>query len=114
MVLPLFLLFQYFSYQLESKHQIIIINVSNYKKFGLPFVRDSWEHELDKIIENDETKIFWDFCLQTDCKHLEHNNSDITAEEGKKWNRVWNIYTPIPGESRIEKKEEVKTTKYQE
>ena len=69
-----------------------------------------WEHNVEKVLQNEEVKILWDFKIQTD-KHLAHNIPDITVVEKK---QVWLIDVAIPGDSRINQKEVAKITKYQD
>jgi hypothetical protein len=61
-------------------------------------------------VQNESVKILWDFKIQTD-KRLPHNMPDITVVEK---DRVWIIDVAIPGDSRIEMKEQEKITKYQD
>ena len=59
-------------------------------------------------MENDNAKILWDFKIQID-KHLTHNTPDITVVGNK---QVWLIDVAIPGDSRLEQKENEKVTSY--
>ena len=80
------------------------------KKYHLP-AADKWlEHKIEKVLQNNEAKILWDFKIQTD-KHLAHNIPDITVVEKK---QVWLVDVAIPGDSRIQQKEVEKITKYQD
>jgi hypothetical protein len=80
------------------------------QKYNLPAADKWWEHKVEKVVQNDDAKILWDFSIQTD-KHLAHNIPDITVVERK---QVWIIDVSIPGDSRIEQKEMEKITKYQD
>ena len=80
------------------------------KKYHLPASDKWWEHNVEKVLQNEEVKILWDFKIQTD-KHLAHNIPDITVVEKK---QVWLIDVAIPGDSRIDQKEVEKITKYQD
>ena len=80
------------------------------EKYHLPASEKWWEHNVEKVLQNEEVKILWDFKIQTD-KHLAHNIPDITVVEKK---QVWLIDVAIPGDSRINQKEVKKITKYQD
>ena len=80
------------------------------KKYGFAASNNWWEHQVEKVLENDNAKVLWDFKIQTD-KHLPHNIPDITVVEPK---QVWLIDVAIPGDSRIEQKEQEKLSRYQD
>jgi hypothetical protein len=80
------------------------------KKYNIPAADKWWEHKVEKVLQQDDVKILWDFKIQTD-KHLAHNIPDITVVEKK---QVWLIDVAIPGDSRIQQKEVEKITKYQD
>ena len=46
-----------------------------------------WEHNVEKVLQSEEAKIFWNFKIQTD-KNLAHNIPDITVVEKR---QVWLI-----------------------
>ena len=52
------------------------------KKYHLPESEKWWEHNVEKVLQNEEVKILWNFKLRTD-QHLAHNISDITVVEKK-------------------------------
>lgn len=80
------------------------------KKYNLPAAEQWWKHVPEKVVEDHENKILWDFKIQTDRK-LAHNIPDITVVEKK---QVWLIDVAIPGDARIEDKTLEKITKYQD
>ena len=80
------------------------------KQYHLPESDKWWEHNVEKVLSNEEVKIIRDFKIQTD-KHLAHNIPDITVVEKK---QVWLIDVAIPGNNRINQKEVEKITKYQD
>ena len=42
-------------------------------------VNERWyRHKTERVLENDEIKVLWDFSIQTD-KHLDHNKPDIVV-----------------------------------
>ena len=65
------------------------------KKYHLPAFDKWWEHNVEKVLQNEVAKILWDFRIQTD-KYLAHNIPDITVVEKK---QVWLIDVAIPGDS---------------
>ena len=78
------------------------------KKYHLPASEKWWKQNVEKVLQNKEVKILWDFKIQTD-KHLAHTIPDKTVVEKK---QVWLIDVKIPGDSRIDQKEVEKITKY--
>ena len=80
------------------------------KKYGLPVTDKWWEHKAEKVVQTAEVKILWDFKIQTD-KHLAHNIPDITVVEKA---QTYLIDVAIPGDGRIDQKEQEKIQKYQD
>ncbi len=72
------------------------------KKHDIAANNNWWEHEVEKVVESKNIKILWDFKIQTD-KHLPYNTPDITVVEQK---QIWIIDVAIPGDSRVELKEQ--------
>ena len=75
------------------------------KNYHLPVSEKWWEHNVEKVLQNEEVKILWDFKIQTD-KHLVYNISDIAVIEKKQMRLI----DAIPGDSRIDQKEVEKIT----
>ena len=74
---------------------------------------DKWyEHEPESVLENEEYKILWDFSIQTD-HVIEARRPDLVVVD-KKYRSCEIIDFAVPGDSRIEGKEEDKTEKYQD
>ena len=80
------------------------------KKYHLHASKKWWQHNIEKVLQNEEVKILWDFKIQTD-KHLAHNIPDITVVKKK---QVWLIDVAIPGDGRINQREVEKISKYQD
>ena len=80
------------------------------RKYNLPTADKWWEHKVNKVLQKEDVKILWDFSIQTD-KHLAHNIPDITVVEKK---QAWIIDVAIPGDGRIEEKELLKISSYQD
>ncbi|XP_062819964.1 uncharacterized protein LOC134294068 [Anolis carolinensis] len=79
-------------------------------KYHLPATKNWWDHKPAKVLKTEHAKILWDLRMQTD-KVLEHNTPDITVVEKKK---VWIIDVAIPGDSRIDEKQQEKLSRYQD
>ena len=71
------------------------------RRYQIPVTQNWWEHKAEKIVENEQVKILWDFRIQSD-KHLAYNTPDLTIVEKK---QVWIVDVAIPGDTRIEEKE---------
>ncbi|XP_067126490.1 uncharacterized protein [Centruroides vittatus] len=76
--------------------------------YHIPVGKNWWDHKPEKVVENECAKILWDFRIQTD-KVLEHNTPDLTIVEKEK---VWIIDVAIPGDSRIDEKQQEKLNRY--
>ena len=75
--------------------------------------RDKWyEHEPGNASENKDYKILWDFSIQTD-HVIEARIPDLVLVD-KRERSCEMIDFAVPGDSRIEEKEEDKTEKYQD
>ena len=74
---------------------------------------DKWyEHEAERVLENEDYKILWDFSIQTD-HVIEARRPDLVVVD-KKEIRCKIIDFAVPGDSRIEEKEKDKIEKYQD
>ena len=71
-----------------------------------------YEHEIEKVLENDDVKILWDFKIQTD-KVLEHSRPDITIHKKAKKECIL-VDVACPFDTRVKEKEEEKIAKYQD
>src|SRR4029079_10858075 len=74
----------------------------------LPAGEKWWQHKPEKIVQDGERKILWDFRIQTD-RHLEYNTSDRVVVDKKQVN-IMDV--AIPEDSRIDQKVIEKITKY--
>ena len=74
---------------------------------------DKWhEHEPESVLENEDYKMLWDFCIQTD-HVIEVRRPDLVLVDKKE--RICKIIDfAVPGDSRIEEKEKDKIEKYQD
>ena len=75
--------------------------------------RDKWyEHEPEKVLENEDHKILWDFSIQTD-HVIEPRRLDLVVVDKKE--KICKIIDfAVPRDSRIEEKEKDKIEKYQD
>ena len=53
------------------------------KAHGLPHTKSCYEHRADKVVENEDVKVLWDFNIQVD-KFIEARRSDIMLVRKKK------------------------------
>ena len=74
---------------------------------------DKWyEHEPESVLENEDYKILWDFSIQTD-HDIEGRTPDLVVVAKKERNSKI-IDFEVPGDSRIEERENNKIKKYQD
>ena len=66
----------------------------------------------EKVIENQNAKILWDFSIQTD-HVIQARRPDIVVKD-KGISHIWVIDIAVPGDGRVEEKEKEKGEKYQE
>ena len=64
------------------------------------------------VLEDENSKILWDFNIQTD-HVIEHKRPDIVVMD-KKSKKAWIIDIAIPGDTRVNSKEEEKIERYGE
>ena len=71
-----------------------------------------YEHNAEKVTENEKAKILWDFKIQTD--HLiQARRPDIVVKDKELDHNIWIIDIAVPGDARVEDKEK-KVYKYQD
>ena len=74
---------------------------------------DKWyEYESERVLENEDYKILWDFSIQTD-HVIEARRADLVVVD-KKERSCKIIDFAVPGDSGIEEKEKDKIEKYQD
>ena len=86
------------------------VHLSLCKKYNLPASKNPWEHHVQKVLENVNVRILWDFQIQM-YRHLEHKTPDMVVIEQR---NVWIIDIAIPEDARVENKELEKLTKYRD
>ena len=73
---------------------------------------DKWyEHEPERVLENEDYKILWDFSIQID-PVTEARRTDLVVVDKERSCKI--IDFAGPGDSRIEEKEKDKIEKYQD
>ena len=82
------------------------------KKYGFDAAEKWYDHQPNPVIENEKTKILWDFAIQTD-HQIEHNKPDIVLIK-KDEKECLVIDVACPFDSRIKLKEGEKIERYQD
>ena len=82
------------------------------RKYQIP-CEDIWyEHRADKVAENDDVKLLWDFHIQTD-HVIPSRRPDILIVKKKEASAII-IDISVPGDTRIKDAEDTKILKYQD
>ena len=82
------------------------------KKYGVKVQSKWYDHVPEKVEETDHVKILWDFNIQTD-HVIEHRRPDVVVlDKHEKMCHLIDI--AVPGDSRVEAKENEKVQKYQD
>ena len=81
------------------------------KALGLPHTKSWYEHRTDKVVENEDVKVLWDFDIQVD-KFIEARRPDIILVRKKKKECII-IDIAVPGDIRTQMKEDEKIEKYE-
>ena len=82
------------------------------KKYQFDHHKNWYEHTADKVLENDEVKLLWDFHIQTD-HVIEHCRPDILLVKKKEQSAII-VDIAVPGDQRIKSKEQDKILAYQD
>lgn len=82
------------------------------KAYGFPHSENWYNHVTEAVVENEKTKILWDFNIYVD-KYIEARRPDIVLVD--KANQECTIIDiAVPGDARTKTKEEEKIEKYQD
>ena len=82
------------------------------KRYGVKMQSKWYDHVPEKVEETDRVKILWDFNIQTD-HVIEHRRPDVVVlDKHEKMCHLIDI--AVPGDSRVEAKENEKVQKYQD
>ena len=82
------------------------------KVFGFKHAKYWYEHRAEKVLENDDVKLLWDFHIQSD-HMIEHCRPDLLLVD-KKIKTATIIDVAVPGDTRIVTKEQDKILVYQD
>ena len=82
------------------------------KECGFPRSKRWYEHRAEKVLENGQVKILWDFHVQSD-HVIEHCRPDLLLVD-KVTNAATIIDVAVPGDTRILDREQEKILKYQD
>ena len=82
------------------------------KEYGFDHSSKWYEHRAEKVLENDDVKLLWDFHVQSD-HVIEHCRPDLLLVK-KKSKEAIIIDIAVPGDVRITDKEQDKILKYQD
>ena len=89
-----------------------VINWDLCKKYGVKVQSKWYDHVPEKVEETDHVKILWDFNIQTD-HVIEHRRPDVVVlDKHEKMCHLIDI--AVPGDCRVEAKENEKVQKYQD
>ena len=70
-------------------------------RFFIPFAGYKWyEHEPERVLENEDYTVLWDFSIQTD-HVIEARRPDLVVVDKKERSCKINDFA-VPGDSRIE------------
>jgi Reverse transcriptase (RNA-dependent DNA polymerase) len=89
-----------------------LIHWSLCKQYGFPRSDNWWSHQAEKVLENDDFKVLWDFSIRTD-KVIEAHRPDIVIVD-KRSKEALLVDVAIPGDARVASKEIEKINKYQD
>ena len=98
--------------QYKQRHDNIarIVHLELCQKFGLIGKMKWYNHKPEDVMENDRVKILWDFNIQTD-HVIQHRRPDIVIVY-KNERRCHIVDVAVPGDKRVEQKEQEKIEKY--
>lgn len=82
------------------------------KKFGFPASNQWYQHRAEPTIENEKVKLFWDFNIYTD-HVIEARRPDIVLVN-KETKECVVIDIAVPGDVRVDRKEDEKIEKYRD
>ena len=82
------------------------------KAHGLSHTKSWYDHRADKVVENKDVKVLWNFNIQVD-KFIEARRPNIIFVRKKKTECVI-IDIAVPGDIRTQMKEDEKIEKYED
>jgi len=98
----------------KGRHDKVAANLhwSLCKQFGFERSQKWYEHRAEKVLENDNHKLLWDFEIKTD-KVIEARRPDLVIVD-KRAREALIIDVAVPGDARVAAKELEKQIKYQD
>ena len=98
----------------KGRHDRVAANLhwSLCQQFGFPRADKWYDHRAEKVLENENYKLLWDFDIKTD-KVIKERRPDLVIVK-KQSREAWLIDVAIPGHARVAQKELEKKTKYQD
>ena len=82
------------------------------KRYGIQHAKNWYEHNAEKVTDNDKAKILWNFNIQTD--HVIQARRPDTVVKDKELDHTQIIDIAVPGDVRVEDEEKEKVQKYQD
>ena len=73
------------------------------RRYGIQYAKNWYEHNAEKVPENDKAQIPWNFNIQTD-HVIQARRPDIVVKD-KESDPKWIIDIAVPGKARLEDKE---------
>ena len=89
-----------------------LIHWSLCKQYGFQRSEHWWDHHAEKVLENDNFKVLWDFPIRTDKVIKEHRPDIVVIDKLSREGLLVDV--AIPGDARVATKEIEKITKYQD
>ena len=80
------------------------------QRFGFPLKERWYEHVPERVLENEEVKLLWDFPIQTD-HQLDHNKPDIVIHYKQKQEcQILDVACPFDTRVKSKEKEKIDNT----
>lgn len=98
----------------KGRHDKVAANLhwSLCKQFGFERAQNWYEHRAEKVLENEDYKLLWDFDIKCD-RMITERRPDLVVVK-KRSREAFLIDVAVPGDSRVTSKEVEKMTKYQD
>ena len=98
----------------KGRHDKVAANLhwSLCKQFGFERAQNWYEHRAEKVLENEDYKLLWDFDIKCD-RMIKERRPDLVVVK-KRSREAFLIDVAVPGDSRVAAKELEKKIKYQD
>ena len=97
-------------YKAQHDRVASAVHWSIMKAYGLPRTKLWYEHRADKVVENKDVKVLWDFNIQVD-RFIEPRRPDIILVRKKKSVSLLILLSQVILESRLKKMRKLKSTR---